>query len=137
MQRTLLALTEEVAAKLRRRGLAARTVNIKLRLAPFETLTRRQTVEAELDTTEAIYPIARQLLAAADPGDRPIRLVGVGVSGLHVHGSGTQLKLFEEGQRDERDHRLADVIDDLSERFGRDALRRGRLIGNDDEEEQT
>ncbi len=137
VQRTLLALTDEVAAKLRRRGLTARTVTIKLRLAPFETLTRRQTVEAELDTTEAIYPIARQLLAAADPGDRPIRLIGVGVSGLHVRGSATQLKLFEEEQRDERDHRVADMMDEVSERFGRDALRRGRLIGKDDDGEPS
>jgi DNA polymerase-4 len=136
VQRTLLALTEEVAAKLRRRRLAARTVTIKLRLAPFETLTRRQTVGSDLTTTDTIYPIALQLLTAADPGDRPIRLIGVGVSGLHAPDSATQLKLFEEGKRNERDHRVADLMDQVSDRFGRDALRRAKLIDTHAEDEE-
>lgn len=136
VQRTLLALTEEVAARLRRRGLAARIITMKLRLAPFETLTRRQTVGSDLTTTDTIYPIALQLLRAADPGDRPIRLIGVGVSGLHAPGSATQLRLFEEGRHGERDDRLADMMDEVSEKFGRDALRRAKLIDTDEEDEE-
>jgi nucleotidyltransferase/DNA polymerase involved in DNA repair len=94
VERTLLGLTEEVAARLRRKRLAARTVTVKLRLAPFETHTKRHTVEDDLFTTDAIWPIARQLLGAADPGDRPIRLIGVGVSSLHERETETQLGLF-------------------------------------------
>jgi DNA polymerase-4 len=122
VQRTLLGLTEEVAAHLRRRGLAARTVTLKLRLAPFDTLTRRKTVEADLTTSGAIYPIALKLLEAADPGDRPIRLIGVGVAGLHEHATERQLGLFD-------DSRVADVMDEISEKYGRDALKRARLLG--------
>ncbi len=128
VQRTLLGLTEEVSARLRRRGLAARTVTLKLRLAPFDTLTRRKTVEADLTTTEAIYPIALKLLEAADPGDRPIRLIGVGVASLHEHGSEPQLGLFD-------DSRVADVMDKISEKYGHDALKRARLLDNGGEEE--
>jgi DNA polymerase-4 len=129
VQRTLLALTEEVAARLRRRGLAARTVTLKLRLAPFDTLTRRKTVEADLTTTEAVYPIALKLLEAADPGDRPIRLIGVGVANLHEHASESQLGLFD-------DSRVADVMDKISEKYGHDALKRARLLAETDEEEE-
>ena len=128
VKRTLLALTEEVAARLRRRGLLGRTVTIKLRLAPFDTLTRRQTVTAGLSTTETIFPIAHALLAAADPGDRPIRLIGVGVSGLQVQQPAEQLGLFDERSSQESATRVARAVDAITDKFGRDALKRGRLI---------
>jgi nucleotidyltransferase/DNA polymerase involved in DNA repair len=135
IERTLLALTEEVAARLRRKRLAGRTVTVKLRLAPFETHTRRHTVQADLHTTEAIYPIARQLLAAADPGDRPIRLIGVGVSSLHDRESGSQLGLFDEEAQNESGERVADVMDEVSEKYGRGALKRGKLLDGNTEAE--
>ncbi len=128
VRRTLLALTEEVAARLRRRGLAARTVTVKLRLAPFETHTRQRTTEVSLFTTEAIYPIASDLLAAADPGNRAIRLVGVSVSNLHERPPEDQLALFGDASRTDSGASVADVLDEVSDRFGRDALKRGRLI---------
>ncbi|UCC72174.1 MAG: DNA polymerase IV [Gemmatimonadota bacterium] len=136
LQRTLLALTEEVAARLRRRGMAARTVTLKLRLAPFDTLTRRKTVDTDLTTTEAIYPIALKLLEAADPGDRSVRLIGVGVSGLHERAPEPQLGLFDEKDKGDNASRVADVMDEVSDKFGRGTLKRGKLIdgGTDDEE---
>lgn len=135
VRRTLLALTEQVAAGLRRRNLAARTVTVKLRLAPFETHTKRKTVDAQLFTTEAIYPIATELLAAADPGDRPIRLIGVSVSGLHDQPPERQLGLFRDSGPSDNAERVADVLDEVSERFGQDALKRAKLIRRKEQEE--
>jgi nucleotidyltransferase/DNA polymerase involved in DNA repair len=135
IERTLLGLTEEVTARLRRKGLAARTVTVKLRLAPFETHTKRHTVEEDLTTTESVWPIARQLFAAADPGDRPIRLIGVGVSGLHEREQPKQLGLFEDADPAENAERVADVMDRVSDKYGKGAIKRGKLIqGNQDEE---
>jgi nucleotidyltransferase/DNA polymerase involved in DNA repair len=128
VERTLLGLTEEVAARLRRKRLAARTVTVKLRLAPFETHTKRHTVEDDLFTTDAIWPIARQLLGAADPGDRPIRLIGVGVSSLHERETETQLGLFGDEPGQQSAQRVAEVMDEVSEKFGKKLLRRGRLL---------
>jgi nucleotidyltransferase/DNA polymerase involved in DNA repair len=125
--RVLLALTEDVTAMLRRRRIAGHIVTVKLRLAPFETRTRQRTTELSLMTTEAVYPIAVDLLRAADPGDRPVRLVGVGISGLHEPRS-VQLSLFERGIAGERDHRISEAIDGIRRRFGKGALRRARLV---------
>ena len=126
---TLLALTEEVAASLRRRGVAARTVTVKLRVAPFDTFTRRRTLEKSLTTTEAIYPVALELLEAADPRDRPIRLIGVSLSGLHERPPERQLGLFDDDQdRDQSASRVASVLDKITDRFGKGAVRRGKLI---------
>lgn len=136
VERTLLALTEEVAARLRRRSMSARTVTVKLRLAPFETHTRRHTVDHDLFTTDAIWPIARHLLASADPGERPVRLVGVCVSNLHEREQAKQLGLFTGQAHDENAERVADVMDAISEKFGRHVLKRARLIKKNENGEE-
>lgn len=132
VRRILLGLTEEVAARLRSRGIVGRTVTLKLRLAPFDTLTRRVTTEKLLFTTEAIYPVARKLLELADPGDRPIRLIGVGVSSLQEMPPEHQLQLFSEtDKQDAGAARVADVIDKITEKFGKGAVKRAKLIERD------
>lgn len=123
---TLLALTEDVSAHLRRKGLAARTIILKIRFAPFDTHTKRRTVSSSLSTTEAIYSIARELLVAVDSGATPIRLIGIGVSGLHEP-QDKQLGLFQEDGRD-NSAKVAEVLDSFSERFGRNALKRAKLL---------
>ncbi len=133
VRRTLLALTEEVAARLRRHHLAARTVAVKLRLAPFETHTKQKTLDTPVFTTESIYPVACELLAASDPGDRPIRLVGVSASGLHDQPPERQLGLFGESTQEESAERVADVVDEISQRFGHDALKRAKLVRREEE----
>jgi nucleotidyltransferase/DNA polymerase involved in DNA repair len=135
VERTLLALTEEVATRLRRRRLAGRTVTVKLRLAPFDTRTRQRTLSSGLYTTERIYPLALELLAEADPGDRPIRLVGVSVSGLHEPGTSDQLSLFGEAGTARGPGKLARVLDEIGERFGKGAIRRARLLVGLDRED--
>ncbi|HSI97801.1 MAG TPA: DNA polymerase IV, partial [Gaiellaceae bacterium] len=76
-------LAELVAERLRRSGLAGRTVTAKLRYGDFSIRTRSATLGAGIDEAEVIGDIACRLL---DRGlrDRPgaLRLVGVGVSGL-------------------------------------------------------
>jgi DNA polymerase-4 len=72
-----------VAERLRRAGLAGRTVTAKLRYSDFSIRTRSTTLPAAVDEAEVIGEVACALL---DRGlrDRPgaLRLVGVGVSGL-------------------------------------------------------
>ncbi len=135
VRRTLLSLTDEVAARLRRRGQAAHTVTLKLRLAPFETRTRRTTVGASLFTTEAIYPLAKTLLAAADPGGRPVRLIGISMSGLHQLPPESQLTLFAEAGDEVGGARVSKALDEVTQRFGRGSLRRAKLLGDSQAEE--
>jgi hypothetical protein len=68
-------------------------------------------------------------MAAADPGDRPIRLIGISVSGLHEHAPDDQLGLFQDDcRRDAAARRVAEALDEVSNRFGSDALKRAKLI---------
>jgi DNA polymerase-4 len=122
---------EAVARRLRRSGLVARTVVLKLKLARrvaagprgFPLLTRRRTLSETTDDGEAIARSALALLARSGLRE-PVRLVGVGVTGLEP-ARGAQLALpGTGGEAGERRRRLNRSLDALSERFGAGVVRR-------------
>jgi DNA polymerase-4 len=87
----LRRMAEELATHLRDREQTARTVTTKLRYPDFAIRTRSSSLEVGIDDGDRIAMLACTLLDRAlrdRPG--PLRLVGVGVSGLTDH---TQLEL--------------------------------------------
>jgi nucleotidyltransferase/DNA polymerase involved in DNA repair len=121
VERTLLELVEQLTRRLRRHGLLGQTVHLKLRTADFTTVTRQQQLPAPSDTTDALWPAVRQLLAKADQTRQAIRRVGVSVT---VFEGESQLALFA---RDDRHGRVARAVDRLTEKFGSEAVKRGAL----------
>jgi len=75
-------LAEEVAGELRRKGLRARTVTIKVRYNNFTTVTRSHTTEYFSDSRPDLVNRAQMLLERTDAGVRPVRLLGVGAHAL-------------------------------------------------------
>ncbi len=127
IDRALLARGVGVARQLRRQGLVARTVHLKVRAGDFTTWTRARTLPSPTDLAGPIVAAAREMLASKIPlGRRGVRLLGVGVSGLHGTGAVVQTELFQDAQG-ERTRRLARAADLLRERFGDDAVTRARL----------
>jgi DNA polymerase-4 len=112
---------ERVAADLARQGRAGRTVTLKLRFPPFETLTRSATPGHGLERSEEIAVAAIALFERAwnANGRRPVRLVGVSVTNLQARGR--QLALGEQPGRDELDQ----GIRELRGRFGEGIIVRG------------
>jgi DNA polymerase-4 len=92
LRRCLWAQAEEIAAKLKRKRLVAQTVQVKVRYMNFETLTRQVTLQDPLHGPRELYRMACFLLAREKLVRKPIRLLGVGVSGL-IEGEPRQLKL--------------------------------------------
>ncbi|MCZ0934333.1 MAG: DNA polymerase IV [Gemmatimonadetes bacterium] len=131
VERTLLALCEGVGRSLRKKGIAGRTVQLKLRWDGFETHTRQRTLERPADMTEAIWPVARELFREADDPRRLVRLIGVSLSGFD-HGEGEQLGLLDDEDPAAGDgaarRELAKTMDAVADRFGRDALKRAALL---------
>jgi DNA polymerase-4 len=72
----------DISARLKRRRLAAKTVQVKIRYSDFTTLTRQITVEEPITEAEDIYRLGCFLLGKEKLVSRPLRLVGLGVSGL-------------------------------------------------------
>lgn len=72
----------DVAATLQSKRLEAQTVQVKVRYSDFTTLTRQISVEEPVSDANEIYRLAAYLLAREKLVSRPLRLLGVGVSGL-------------------------------------------------------
>ena len=88
---------EEIAGKLTRRRLAAFTVQVKVRYGDFTTLTRQISVEEPLLEDREIYRLGCWLLGREKLVHRPLRLIGLGVSGL-LEAQARQLSLGLERQ---------------------------------------
>jgi DNA polymerase-4 len=83
----------EIAARLKRKRLGAHTVQIKVRYSDFTTLTRQFSVEEPITEANDIYRIACWLLGREKLVNRPLRLLGLGVSGL-AEGEASQLSFL-------------------------------------------
>jgi DNA polymerase-4 len=93
LRRCLREQADEIAAKLKRKQLAARTVQVKVRYKNFATVTRQISVQDSITDSAQIYRLACYLLARDKLVTGPLRLLGTGISGL-VENSVRQLALF-------------------------------------------
>jgi len=107
-----------VASRLRRAGLRARSVHLKVKFADFRIATRQETLAEPTDDGAEIYAVARRLLGKVD--DRPVRLTGVHAGDL---GAPPQLGLFDRVQPAARKRaRLNASLDRIADRFGPGAV---------------
>jgi DNA polymerase IV len=123
IERTLLAMAEGVAGRLRASGVKAGTIAVKIRDSSFRTITRQRTLPEPTDLTEPIWHVA---LALARPEVRGIRVRLLGVTASHLE-MPDQMALFESD--DIRRRRAVEAADDIRRRFGERAVTRARLIG--------
>ena len=127
MDRELLRLTERTATRLRKAGLVAGTIQIKIRQSDFKTHTRQRSVRPAANGTDQIYAVARDLLGTwlgKNPGAK-IRLLGVGGANLAAV---EQPDLFA-GARTEKT--IDKTVDEIRDRFGKDVLGRARTLDPD------
>ncbi|MFZ4669189.1 MAG: DNA polymerase IV [Microthrixaceae bacterium] len=137
----VVGMADQVADRARRRGLAGRTVQLKVRYRDFTTVARSRTLDRATDQPDVIRSVAWELLAEL-PVERGVRLVGVGIANLvdgddgGRGGAGEQLSFDElpgldadgdgagPGGPDERARRAAatDAVDRVRRRFGDDAI---------------
>lgn len=83
---------EDIARSLAKRRLAARTVQVKVRYGDFTSLTRQISMEEPLTDAKEIYRLGCWLLGRERLVNRPLRLLGLGVSSLTEPGA-SQLRL--------------------------------------------
>jgi len=121
LERTLREQAAQVGAQLRAEHLAGKTVKLKIRWPDFTTLTRQTTLPQPTENDEEIYLTAMKLLKKVRTPRQPVRLLGVGVSGL-----GTpvrQLGLWDEDSQKAR--RLQAAVDELREKYGEEVVQHG------------
>jgi len=128
----LVELVEQVARRLRQHDIKGRTVDLKVRFADFQTITRSLTLPEPTSITRDLLDAGVELLTKRLPTrHRPIRLLGFGVTKLDGSGK-SQRTLFDQPDR-ERHQELDRVADQIKEKFGKLAIRRGvRLDGSNE-----
>ncbi|HEV7741586.1 MAG TPA: DNA polymerase IV [Pseudolysinimonas sp.] len=123
VHRTLLSLSNGVAVRLRRAGVQARTVAIKLRFEDFTTISRSRTLGEPTDLARRIYEEARSLYDDASQGGRPVRLIGV--RGEQLVGAVASLGLWDD---DEAWRDAEYTVDAVASKFGPGAVRPAALL---------
>jgi DNA polymerase-4 len=120
LAREAVRMGDAVASRLRKHGMAGRTVTIKVRFHDFQTITRSHTLAAPVDTGHAIAQVASSLLDQVDPSSG-VRLFGVSVSNLQE--GAAQLTLDDTGWG-----RATAAVDDIRDRFGDAAVGPAALV---------
>ena len=124
----IVRLADKASARLRRRGLAARCVTVKIRRADFTTYTRQRHVEPATQETRVVTAVALGLLhewIISQPR-ASVRLLGVGVSDL---GDVPQMDLFTAPEAT-RNRELDAAVDRIREKFGSVALKPASALGS-------
>jgi DNA polymerase IV len=124
--RELLRLSDMVAVRLRRAGLQARTVSLKVRYTDFTTLTRSRTLLEPTDLARRLSTEATELYDVLhQPGYR-IRLIGVRAENLAPTASSNALWDDDAPWRE-----TETTMDAVSARFGAGVLRPASLVRRD------
>lgn len=124
LRATLRELAEGVSRDLRCEGLAGATVRLKLRRPDFSTPTRQMRLEQATDDAARIYAAALRLFEQLWIEGEPVRLLGVGVSGMAT--GPRQMELF--APRDPRAERIDATLEAVRRRFGEGALVRANRL---------
>jgi len=107
---------DSVTRRLRSQGLLARTIQIKIRDHRFRTVTRSRSLVAPTASSQLVFKQARALLQTwlQDHINTPVRLLGVGLSGLEDPGEqGNEYDSVTQKALDK-------TLDEIQRRYGED-----------------
>lgn len=136
----LWRLSEKVSARMKKAELVGRVAQLALKTARHQRLTRRRALSAPSQSSETLYAVARSLLeaereaAAGGGAARRFRLIGVGFGEVEARseeaeaGDGFAALLDPAAGRKVA---LERTMDRIRDRFGDDALRKGRGLKRD------
>lgn len=124
LHQTLRFLSQKVGFRLRQGQVCGKVVRLKLRWSDFSTHTRQVSLPQPTDQDGVILETSLKLLDSLWQGDRPVRLIGVGVAGLapRTH----QMSLFD--TPNEKERRLLTALDELHEKFGKRSVVSGDRV---------
>lgn len=135
---TLKRLSDGVASSLRRKKLKGTTVRLKIRWSDFSTPSRQLTLPRPTDDPQQIYAAAEKLFKGIWPDRKPVRLLGVGISGFDEK-ENPQISLWEmtemirqEENKSDEEKRLDQALAELRKRFGESAILRGSELDSNE-----
>ena len=135
-KREILSLATKVARRMRRYDFSGRTVTLKVKYSDFVQITRSMSLPRGTDDASEIAKIGYQLMEKTAVDERPVRLLGVSLSGMDFLGGEAQLSLFnrEMGMKKIRD--LNRALDQASDKFGEGVIRPATLLQKSSKEKR-
>src|SRR3954447_21035417 len=127
LETALLRLSEMVAKRLREHQLYAHTVQLKLRLEDFTTLTRAVTLDHATQLDREVAGSVIKLFRQAWDGKTAVRLVGVHFSSLQS--AEGQMNLLEEAQT-ARLRQAFRSVDHIRNKFGDSSISLAKTLGS-------
>lgn len=129
VEAAIALLGESVGRRLRRRGLAGRTVTLKLKFTYGKGRTIQRKLPHPTDDENIFVPVAIELLGSVWAPGMHIRLAGLGISDFDMTG-GVQTDLFcevdDRGVQTSERRELSVAVERVRERFGRGVVNFGR-----------
>lgn len=123
---TLRSMLDRLCRKLRREGLAARTVSLRIRYENMEDVTRSDSLRDPSPLENEFYPLLQPLLRRSWQRAAPLRLVGIRLSNLYPYLPEPELALSGMPQKSAAEQwQLAEATDQLRHRFGPNVILRG------------
>ncbi len=125
ISKIILALSEQVAFRLRKHNLIANTVNVQLRTKDFINYSHQKQLKYATSSTKEILEKAKEVFNEMYKKE-PIRLVGVRVDNLENKDE-IQISFFTK-DNDEKQEKLDNVLDNLKRKYGYNSITRaGKL----------
>lgn len=132
----LQLLGESIGTRMRKKGLAGRTVTLKLKYAWGSSKTAQRKLAHPTDDENIFVPVAIELLESLWAQDIHVRLAGLALSDFDLK-EGVQTDLFceldERGAQASERRNLSVTMDKVRERFGHDAVTFGRAARFDED----
>ena len=130
----ICALSEDVAYRLRKKGMKCTTVGITVKDTLLKSITRQKAVSPATDLAKEIAQAAYELALAAIPQGKPVRMITV--AAMHLLREDEiveQLDFFGETSDEKRKKRgaLENTVDALRKKYGKTALTSGAVLDND------
>lgn len=123
VEAALMAHSQRLASRLRRAGLAARTLTLKVRFSDFTTVTRSHTHPTGLSEPREIYKASLVLLDQVK-SQAPVRLLGVAGSGFDPEAAPRQISF----ESDDAWHRVAEAVASAEDKFGPGTVEPARIL---------
>jgi DNA polymerase-4 len=117
--------SERVGRDLRAKGLAGKTVTLKLKTAGFKQLSRSCQLPVPTQLAETLYQTAIPLLEKEADG-RAFRLIGIGASDLRPEAGADAPDLLNPDR--EKTARVEKLMDSVRDRFGKQMIVKGRSL---------
>jgi DNA polymerase-4 len=130
----VLALSDSVAARLRRSGMMCMTVQVQIKDPNLKTISRQKGLRNPTQLAREISEAAMDLITASWNLKSPIRLLTItGTNLIPQEEAAEQISLFESGEHEirVRTGKLESAMDQIRSKFGRDAISFGSTVKKD------